>query len=124
MRSIPKALAVGAVVVPFLIGGAGAAFADAGPVYGEHTAVATENGAATSHIGSGFLGDMTGGWLGGQQGASGPSFAESERMAGPDGASSESTVSGIDGNGDAYYGESEQSAGPDGASSSSVGSRS
>lgn len=138
MRSITKTLAVGAVAVPFIVGGAGAAFADSGPVYGEQTSVATEHGAAEHGTLSGFLGNddsrddsrkggMLGGMLSGWSGTQtddGPSYAETGRMAGPDGASSGFTASGVDGRGDAYYAKGHQHAGPDGASSHTVASRS
>lgn len=141
MRSIIKALAVGAVAVPFIVGGAGTAFADSGPVYGEQTSVATEHGAAEHGTLSGFLDDdsrddgrddsrkggllggMLNGWSGTQHDG-GPSYAETGRMAGPDGASSGFTASGVDGRGDAYYAKGHQHAGPDGAGSTTVASRS
>ncbi|MFG2671173.1 hypothetical protein [Streptomyces sp. NPDC048445] len=134
MRSITKALAVGAVAVPFIVGGAGAAFADSGPVYAGQSNVATERGAAEHNVVSGFLGGatnggggllggMTAGWSGNQQ-DNGPSYLETGRMAGPKGASSHVTASGFDRDGDAYYAQSHKQAGPNGAGSSTVASRS
>lgn len=133
MRSITKALAVGAVAVPVIIGGAGASFAAAGPVHSEQTGVATEHGAAEHHVVSGFLdgatrgggllGGMTAGWSGNQQN-SGPSYLETGRTAGPDGASSHVTASGFDRDGDAYYAQTHKQADSHGASSSTVASRS
>ncbi|MEV8291083.1 hypothetical protein ACFC7A_38420 [Streptomyces niveus] len=138
MRSITKALAVGAVAVPFIAGGAGAAFADSGPVYAEQTSVATERGAAEHGTLSGFFGDggrsddsRKGGMLGGMlsgwsgtQNSGGPSYAETGRMAGPDGASSGFTASGVDARGDAFYAKGHQHAGPHGAGSTTVASHS
>lgn len=134
MRTISKALALVAVAVPVIVGGAGAAFADSGPVYTEQSNAATERGATEHSIVSGFLGGatnggggllggMAAGWSGDQQ-DTGPSYAETGRMAGPKGASSHVTSSGFDSDGDVYYAQGHKHAGPNGAGSTTVASRS
>ncbi|WP_394436904.1 hypothetical protein [Streptomyces sp. SGAir0957] len=54
MRSIATYLAVGALVTPFVIGGAGLASADTGPAYGGADNSATVHGGTWSKTKSGF----------------------------------------------------------------------
>ncbi|MFI7318179.1 hypothetical protein [Streptomyces venezuelae] len=54
MRKLAKAIAVGAVVVPVVLGGAAVASADSGPGYGKADNSATIYGGSSSHTLSGF----------------------------------------------------------------------
>lgn len=59
MRKLAKAIAVGAVVVPVVLGGATVASADGGPGYGKHDSSATVYGGTSAKTKSGFTEDGT-----------------------------------------------------------------
>lgn len=131
MRKLLKAAALGAFLVPAVLGGAAGVAAADGPAYVDHSAIATPWGAGSSHLMSGFggsdHGDHERGERGGQRmdrGDGGPAFVTGGRYAGPEGAWSHATGSGFTGNGDAYYFDTFKAAGPHGAASSLTGSHS
>ena len=119
MRNLAKSAVLGTIMVSALMGAAGAASADTGPVYAQHSATANGDGASSSGVLS------SAGSYGGVDGdATGPSYAAGWQAAGPDGAATAFTGSGFNGAGQAYYVHGWQAAGPDGASTSSTFSRS
>ena len=126
MRKLLKAAALGALLVPAVLGGAAGVAAADGPAYAQPSAVATPWGAGSSHVMSGF-----GGWDHGERGGqrmdrgdSGPGYVAGDRYAGPDGAWAKATGSGFTPDGDAYYFDTFKAAGPNGAVSSFTGAHS
>ncbi|MGA4859084.1 hypothetical protein [Streptomyces koyangensis] len=126
MRKLLKAAALGALLVPAVLGGAAGVAAADGPAYAQHSAVATPWGAGSSHVMSGF-----GGWDHGERGGqrmdrgdSGPGYVAGDRYAGPDGAWAKATGSGFTPDGDAYHFDTFKAAGPNGAVSSFTGAHS
>lgn len=129
MLKIINTLAVTATAVPLILGAAGLAAADSGPVFAGQYQSADRNGAQSAGLLSGFLGgDRSGMRNGGDQDYrnrnSGPVLAKSQKKAGPWGASSKLVASGFDRDGEAFYIDSGNMAGPNGAASSQTASRS
>ena len=113
MRNLAKSAVLGTIMVSALMGAAGAASADTGPAYAQHSATANGDGASSSGVlsSAGSYGD-------GRGDAAGPSYAAGWQAAGADGAASAFTGSGFNGAGQAYYVHGLQIAGPAGASTS------
>lgn len=132
MRKIINTLAVAATAVPLVLGAAGLAAADSGPVFAGQYQSADRNSAQSGSLLSGLLGgDRSGMRNGGDRDYhddrnrdSGPVFAKSQKKAGPWGASSKLVASGFDRDGEAFYIDSGKMAGPNGAASSQTASRS
>ncbi|WP_371626361.1 hypothetical protein OG245_29285 [Streptomyces sp. NBC_01116] len=132
MRKIVKALTVAAAAVPLVLGAAGLAAADSGPVFAGQYQSADRNGAEPGSLLSGFLGGDRSGMRNGNDRDyrndgnhdSGPVFAKSHKKAGPWGASSKLVASGFDRDGEAFYIDSDKMAGPNGASFSQTAARS
>ncbi|MFJ4962706.1 hypothetical protein EES43_15210 [Streptomyces sp. ADI96-02] len=132
MRKIVKVLAVTATAVPLVLGVAGLAAADSGPVFAGQYQSADRDGAESGSLLSGFLGGDRSGmrsdggrdYRNDRDGDAGPVFAKSQKKAGPRGASSKLVASGFDRDGEAFFIESDRMAGPNGASSSQTAARS
>jgi hypothetical protein len=119
MRKLAKSAVLGAVTISALIGAAGAASADTGPLYAQHTASANGSGATSS----GVLSTAGSPGYNGQD-STGPSYIRTWQYAGAGYADSDVTRTGFNDQGQAYYVHGLQYAGPNGASSSWTASRS
>ncbi|MFE7772966.1 hypothetical protein ACFU5O_03525 [Streptomyces sp. NPDC057445] len=123
MRKIARAAATGALVLPLVLGAAGIAAADAGPVHGQFESSANAAGASNSGVLSGFLG--AGDQEAGSAAAPGsPVYLGSSQTADAAGASSSAVSSGVDADGHTYYLVNQMVADENGASSSMTFSRS
>ncbi|MFG2395106.1 hypothetical protein ACGFYF_40495 [Streptomyces lavendulae] len=106
MNLISKIITAGAVVVPVMLIGAGASFADSGDGHDGHRHHASQSSDRHGH------------------GQDGPTYLRSEQHASRDGAASYTIATGFDEHGDAYYYRVLRLADADGASSSVTASHS
>jgi hypothetical protein len=123
MRKIARAAVTGALALPLVLGAAGIAAADSGPVFGQFMSTADASGASSTGVVSGFLGsDATAAADGSAMGS--PAYMAWNHTANASGAVSTTVSSAVDAEGNTYYIVHQLGADQNGVTSSMTYSRS